>query len=92
MLLVIVVPTRTTLHRVQPDPMCQRNDTPAFNFGAHSSLCVLRAATMGPVSGPSAANNPVAVHALVPLRVLRQMIYAYTTFHRSIEATLNELP
>jgi hypothetical protein len=33
----------------------------------------------------------VAVHAAVPTRRLREMIYAYPTFHRAIEAALDEL-
>ena len=33
----------------------------------------------------------LAVHARVPVRRLRQMIYAYPTFHRTIEAALQEL-
>ena len=30
----------------------------------------------------------VAVHAVVPVQRLREMIYAYPTFHRAIEAAL----
>jgi hypothetical protein len=33
----------------------------------------------------------VAVHAQVPIRRLRQMIYAYPTFHRGIEDALRDL-
>ena len=33
----------------------------------------------------------VAVHAEVPTEHLRQMIYAYPTFHRGIEDALREL-
>jgi hypothetical protein len=33
----------------------------------------------------------VAVHAEVPTERLRQMIYAYPTFHRGIEDALREL-
>jgi pyruvate/2-oxoglutarate dehydrogenase complex dihydrolipoamide dehydrogenase (E3) component len=33
----------------------------------------------------------LAVHARVPVRRLREMIYAYPTFHRTIEAALQEL-
>ena len=30
----------------------------------------------------------VAVHAVVPVQRLREMIYAYPTFHRALEAAL----
>jgi hypothetical protein len=33
----------------------------------------------------------VAVHARVPTASLRQMIYAYPTFHRAIEEALADL-
>jgi len=33
----------------------------------------------------------VAVHAEVPTKLLRQMIYAYPTFHRAIEDALGKL-
>ena len=33
----------------------------------------------------------LAVHARVPVRRLREMIYAYPTFHRTIEPALQEL-
>jgi hypothetical protein len=33
----------------------------------------------------------VAVHAEVPTSTLRQMIYAYPTFHRGIEDALGDL-
>jgi len=33
----------------------------------------------------------VTVHAEVPVRTLRDMIYAYPTFHRAIETALEDL-
>jgi hypothetical protein len=33
----------------------------------------------------------LAVHAAVPTGRLREMIYAYPTFHRAIEAALGDL-
>jgi pyruvate/2-oxoglutarate dehydrogenase complex dihydrolipoamide dehydrogenase (E3) component len=33
----------------------------------------------------------VAVHARVPVQRLREMIYAYPTFHRAIETALADL-
>ena len=33
----------------------------------------------------------VAVHAQVPVQTLREMIYAYPTFHRAIESALDDL-
>jgi hypothetical protein len=33
----------------------------------------------------------LAVHASVPLPVLRSMVYAYPTFHRAIEDALRDL-
>ena len=33
----------------------------------------------------------LAVHERVPVRRLREMIYAYPTFHRAIEAALQDL-
>ena len=33
----------------------------------------------------------LAVHAAVPTRRLREMIYAYPTFHRAVEAALADL-
>ncbi|RDI63755.1 dihydrolipoyl dehydrogenase family protein [Nocardia pseudobrasiliensis] len=49
------------------------------------------ATSMGPVGGEVLSALAVAVHAEVPTATLREMIYAYPTFHRAIEATLAEL-
>ena len=45
----------------------------------------------GPCGGEVLGLLALAVHAEVPTAVLRQMIYAYPTFHRAVEAALGEL-
>jgi pyruvate/2-oxoglutarate dehydrogenase complex dihydrolipoamide dehydrogenase (E3) component len=49
------------------------------------------ATTMGPAGGEVLGALVVAVHAQVPVDVLRSMIYAYPTFHRGIQAALEDL-
>ncbi|MFN2477845.1 MAG: NAD(P)/FAD-dependent oxidoreductase [Pseudonocardiaceae bacterium] len=49
------------------------------------------ATSVGPTGGEVLAALAVAVHAKVPTAQLRQMIYAYPTFHRAIEDALREL-
>jgi pyruvate/2-oxoglutarate dehydrogenase complex dihydrolipoamide dehydrogenase (E3) component len=49
------------------------------------------ATSAGPVGGEVLGALVVAVHAEVPTKLLRQMIYAYPTFHRTIESALAEL-
>lgn len=49
------------------------------------------ATSMGPVGGEVLGLLSLAVHAKVPLSMLRSMIYAYPTFHKGIEDALNEL-
>ncbi|MFI5778784.1 dihydrolipoyl dehydrogenase family protein [Nocardia sp. NPDC051570] len=49
------------------------------------------ATSVGPVGGEVLSALAVAVHAAVPTATLREMIYAYPTFHRAIETALNEL-
>ena len=46
---------------------------------------------LAPMGGEVLGLLTLAVHAQVPTAVLRRMIYAYPTFHRAIEATLDEL-
>jgi pyruvate/2-oxoglutarate dehydrogenase complex dihydrolipoamide dehydrogenase (E3) component len=58
-----------------------------------AELGVLVGATsMGPVGGEVLSMLSVAVHAGVPTATLREMIYAYPTFHRGVEDALRELP
>lgn len=49
------------------------------------------ATAAGPNGGEVLGALVVAVHAEVPTKLLRQMIYAYPTFHRAIEDALNKL-
>lgn len=49
------------------------------------------ATSVGPNGGEVLGALVVAVHAEVPTTLLRQMIYAYPTFHRAIEDALNNL-
>jgi pyruvate/2-oxoglutarate dehydrogenase complex dihydrolipoamide dehydrogenase (E3) component len=49
------------------------------------------ATSAGPAGGEVLGTLVVAVHARVPVAVMRQMIYAYPTFHRAIEDALAEL-
>jgi pyruvate/2-oxoglutarate dehydrogenase complex dihydrolipoamide dehydrogenase (E3) component len=59
---------------------------------ADTSRGVLVGATSaGPMGGEVLSALAVAVHAEVPVERLRQMIYAYPTFHRGIEDALNAM-
>jgi pyruvate/2-oxoglutarate dehydrogenase complex dihydrolipoamide dehydrogenase (E3) component len=49
------------------------------------------ATSAGPTGGEVLSALAVAVHAAVPVHSLRQMIYAYPTFHRAIGEALKEL-
>jgi pyruvate/2-oxoglutarate dehydrogenase complex dihydrolipoamide dehydrogenase (E3) component len=49
------------------------------------------ATSAGPSGGEVLGALVVAVHAEVPTALLRQMIYAYPTFHRAIESALADL-
>ncbi|HEV7652494.1 MAG TPA: NAD(P)/FAD-dependent oxidoreductase [Actinophytocola sp.] len=49
------------------------------------------ATSAGPNGGEVLGALVVAVHAEVPTKLLRQMIYAYPTFHRAIEDALGKL-
>lgn len=49
------------------------------------------ATSVGPAGGEVLSALAVAVHAEVPTARLAQMIYAYPTFHRAIEAALSAL-
>jgi pyruvate/2-oxoglutarate dehydrogenase complex dihydrolipoamide dehydrogenase (E3) component len=52
---------------------------------------LIGATSAGPSGGEVLSALAVAVHAEVPTERLRQMIYAYPTFHRGIEDALREL-
>jgi pyruvate/2-oxoglutarate dehydrogenase complex dihydrolipoamide dehydrogenase (E3) component len=49
------------------------------------------ATSAGPAGGEVLSMLTLAVHAEVPVAKLRQMIYAYPTFHRAVEPALAEL-
>jgi pyruvate/2-oxoglutarate dehydrogenase complex dihydrolipoamide dehydrogenase (E3) component len=49
------------------------------------------ATSVGPWGGEVLGALVLAVHARVPVQRLREMIYAYPTFHRGIEAALDDL-
>ncbi len=49
------------------------------------------ATSAGPAGGEVLSMLTLAIHAEVPVARLRQMIYAYPTFHRAVEAALTDL-
>jgi pyruvate/2-oxoglutarate dehydrogenase complex dihydrolipoamide dehydrogenase (E3) component len=49
------------------------------------------ATSAGPVGGEVLSMLTLAVHARLPVARLREMIYAYPTFHRAVEAALADL-
>ena len=49
------------------------------------------ATSVGPTGGEVLSMLTLAVHAEVPLDVLRHMIYAYPTFHRAVQVALDDL-
>ena len=48
-------------------------------------------ASMAPSGGEVLSMLTLAVHTRVPVATLKEMIYAYPTFHRAIEAALADL-
>ena len=53
---------------------------------------VVGATSVGPHGGEVLGLLTLAVHAKIPVPTIRSMIFAYPTFHKGIEDTLNELP
>jgi pyruvate/2-oxoglutarate dehydrogenase complex dihydrolipoamide dehydrogenase (E3) component len=49
------------------------------------------ATSVGPVGGEVLSMLTLAVHARIPVQRLREMIYAYPTFHRGVEDALTDL-
>ncbi|MBB2910904.1 pyruvate/2-oxoglutarate dehydrogenase complex dihydrolipoamide dehydrogenase (E3) component [Streptosporangium becharense] len=49
------------------------------------------ATSAGPAGGEVLSMLTLAVHARIPVRRLGEMLYAFPTFHRAVEATLREL-
>jgi len=52
---------------------------------------LIGATAAGPMGGEVLAMLTLAVHARIPIPTLRSMIYAYPTFHRTIESALDTL-
>jgi pyruvate/2-oxoglutarate dehydrogenase complex dihydrolipoamide dehydrogenase (E3) component len=50
------------------------------------------ASSAGPWGGEVLSMLVLAVHAAIPVQRLREMIYAYPTFHRAVSDALGELP
>ena len=50
------------------------------------------ATSAGPWGGEVLSMLVLAVHAAVPVQRLREMIYAFPTFHRAVSDALSELP
>ena len=49
------------------------------------------ATSVGPNGGEVLSALVLAVHAAVPVATFREMIFAYPTFHRAIEAALDDM-
>jgi pyruvate/2-oxoglutarate dehydrogenase complex dihydrolipoamide dehydrogenase (E3) component len=47
--------------------------------------------SVGPSGGEILSMLTTAVHAAVPVDTLRTMHYAYPTFHRAVQAALDDL-
>lgn len=56
-----------------------------------STGVLVGATSAGPVGGEVLSMPALAVHARVPVQRLREMIFAYPTFHRGMEAALADL-
>ncbi len=52
---------------------------------------LIGATSAGPMGGEVLSMLTLAIHARVPIATLRQMIYAYPTFHRAVEEALADL-
>jgi hypothetical protein len=71
----------------------REEDGPARGFlpEPEKGAVVERADVVVPAGGEVLSTLTLAVHAQVPLATLRQMIYAYPTFHRAVEDALRDL-
>jgi pyruvate/2-oxoglutarate dehydrogenase complex dihydrolipoamide dehydrogenase (E3) component len=56
-----------------------------------ASGVLVGATSAGPVGGEVLSMLTLAVHTRVPVQRLREMIYAYPTFHRAVESALADL-
>jgi pyruvate/2-oxoglutarate dehydrogenase complex dihydrolipoamide dehydrogenase (E3) component len=57
-----------------------------------SAGVLVGATSVGPVGGEVLSMLTLAVHARIPVQQLREMIYAYPTFHRAVEDAVAGLP
>jgi pyruvate/2-oxoglutarate dehydrogenase complex dihydrolipoamide dehydrogenase (E3) component len=58
----------------------------------HGRGVLVGATSAGPWGGEVLSMLALAVHAAVPVQRLREMIYAYPTFHRAVSDALSALP
>jgi len=58
----------------------------------HGRGVLVGATSAGPWGGEVLSMLVLAVHAAVPVQRLREMIYAFPTFHRAVSDALSELP
>ncbi|MQY03927.1 dihydrolipoyl dehydrogenase family protein [Actinomadura macrotermitis] len=89
------LPVRTGTTRIADSTRgwIQKVDNDGFiKLVEHAEWGTLVGATvMGPAAGEILALLTLAVHAEVPTTTLRQMIYAYPTFHRAVTSALDAL-
>jgi len=76
--------TRGWIHKAGNDGFIKLVADPARGI-------LVGATSVGPAGGEVLSMLTLAVHARVPVSRLREMIYAYPTFHRAIEAALEDL-
>jgi len=76
--------TRGWIHKVGNDGFIKLVADPARGI-------LVGATSVGPAGGEVLSMLTLAVHARVPVSRLREMIYAYPTFHRAVEAALEDL-
>jgi len=76
--------TRGWIHKVGNDGFIKLVADPGRGI-------LVGATSVGPTGGEVLSMLALAVHARVPVARLREMIYAYPTFHRAIEAALEDL-
>ena len=58
----------------------------------HPTDRLVGATSVGPMGGEVLSMCTLAVHAEIPVATLRSMVYAYPTFHRTLESALDSLP
>jgi pyruvate/2-oxoglutarate dehydrogenase complex dihydrolipoamide dehydrogenase (E3) component len=89
------IPVRTATTQIPASPrgwIHKIGNEGIIKLVADAERRVLVGATVvAPAGGEVIGALAVAVHAEVPVRRLREMIFAYPTFHRAIEAALAEL-